>query len=150
MKTMKTKYIFSSIFIVSSILSFTLSGCSNSTGCFDKYDDNNIIVIVPAIGCSGCINTTLRYLREHQNSKRLKFVITRYGNDKELRLTIGKKLYNSPNRIEQNDIPKECEWLFKDHPVIFYNGKKDTPEVIMPANASRLLNKLDSFLEKNE
>ena len=147
---MRTKYIFSSIFIVSSILSFTLSGCSNSTGCFDEYEDNNAIVIVPAIGCSGCINTTLQYLREHYKSKRLKFVVTRYRNDKELRLTIGKKLYNSPNRIKQNDAPNDCEWLYKDHPVIFYNGKKDTPDVIMPANARSLLDKLDSFLENNK
>jgi len=146
---MRIKYFFSNIFIIGNILSFTLLGCDQSHVCFDKYLDNQATVIVPAIGCGGCIESTLQFLRDHHESKRLKFVFTRYKNDRELRLFIGEKLYHSPGRINQSDFPEDCRWLYKDHPVVFYNNTGD-PDVIMPANKVILLDKLNGFLGKDE
>ncbi len=99
--------------IVLYIFLFLLSHCTNKSNEIEKfenvikiisgkdYDNFNIFIIIPEVGCDYCINKAQEYLMQYHNSinttKRIKFIITKINSLKILKNKLGNEILLNPN-----------------------------------------------------
>ena len=151
MKMKKIKYSFNSIlFLISSVMILiSQSGCENSDPCFCDFNKKDIIVVLPADGCSGCINATLVVLNKYSDHRYLKIVAVMYSSKKELRLRIGDELFQSDNLYYRDSLNVNCK-VFDSHthPCILYPDNRSECVVIDPNSASKILIDLENYLNR--
>ncbi len=97
-----------------------LIGCTNELRYYQKAlnqnlintDSTQILVIIPSIGCLGCISGVESYLKYHAKEEQdIKFILTNIQSIKTLRLRIGEAI-NSKN-------------IYLDRENIWYNPKNE-------------------------
>lgn len=135
------------LFLIITLLIFTVS--CRKENYYEKIVSEHIapidsvraIVVIPGIGCLGCISGVERYLRLNFNKlSNVKFILTNIQSIKTLRLKIGDAI-NSPNIcLDKNNIWYDTSNENSIYPIVMrIKGKKILElEYISPDNPRNL------------
>lgn len=70
----------------------------------DEVERQKVFLIIPNVGCPGCISSTESFMvLNSQNDRGLKFILTNFKSFKQLKLKIGSETLNSNNIFLDHD-----------------------------------------------
>lgn len=105
------KYINDMMEILSNIPSFSIS-------------NYNYIVVIPGVGCSGCISEAESFFLENKNDS-VFFIFTKINSLKHLRLRVGDSINNKNVYIDKDDVVLHYDVNKSLYPLVFDIKKKD-------------------------
>ncbi|MFC4634549.1 hypothetical protein ACFO3O_11560 [Dokdonia ponticola] len=111
------------------IINLFLVNCANKSSpeCLSKLDiSNKTTLIIPVKGCQYCISESLWFAEKNLENKKITIIITGYISDRDLRLSISEKLYNSSKVRKVNDISYfNCQDLVEGKPIYKLKSNKE-------------------------
>ncbi len=146
-----------SIIILSAVLA---TGCRNSKSLSQnqqklavllqhlkiKPADNQVIIIAPVNGCSGCLQHVIRFARKYTDNRQWLFVFSGYGR-KEIVLKTGNTLAASSHVIVDDQATALKRGLIEAFPVLFIlkQGELVAHKEMTATNIEDILQSLTSW-----
>ncbi|MCM1032072.1 MAG: hypothetical protein NC410_11600 [Oscillibacter sp.] len=103
-------------------------------------DSIETLVIIPGVGCLGCITGAERFLKLHSNKKNIKFILTNIQSIKTLRLKLGHAIDSSSIYLDKKNLWFDTENENSIYPTVILvkNKKIISLEYISPHNPNSI------------